>query len=120
MGKEKKAGAALSETVGKNIQACRKRTGLTQNQLAQELGIEVETVSRYERGIVAPSFSQLENICNVFEIPPWLLFSDGSFVPDVQAMTITELLKGLSSRNKEFVLQFAQTYAQHHHAKKKP
>ena len=119
MAKKGKTSQALAVIVGRNIQACRKRKGMTQNQLAQELGIEVETVSRYERGVVAPSFPQLENICAMFDIAAWVLFSDGSEVPTVQDMAIAELLKGLSTRDRDFIRSHVQAYAEHHQVKKK-
>jgi transcriptional regulator with XRE-family HTH domain len=117
--KPRKIGATLSVMVGKNMQACRKKKGITQNQLAQELGIEVETVSRYERGILAPSFPQLEKICTVFDVAAWVLFSDGSDVPNVQDTTIAELFKGLSTRDRDFIRAHVQAYAEHHQVKKK-
>lgn len=113
-------GATLSIVVGKNMQARRKQMGITQNQLAQELGIEVETVSRYERGILAPSFPQLEKICKVFNVAAWVLFSDGTDAPGAQDMTIVELFKGLSTRDRDFIRSYVQAYAEHHQIKKKP
>lgn len=105
---------SLSAVVGKNIQASRKAKGLTQNQLAQELGVEVETVSRYERGLRAPSFPQLEKICSVLDVPAWLLFSDGRDMPDANAAVISELLSGLSNRDVEFVMSFVRQYCAQH------
>ena len=74
MTKAKKTRSSLTSIVGKNIRRHRIRAGMTQNQLAQELEIEIETVSRYERGVVAPSFTQIESLCNVFGITAWMLF----------------------------------------------
>ncbi|HTD02673.1 helix-turn-helix transcriptional regulator [Undibacterium sp.] len=119
MAKTKTTGATLSVIVGKNIQACRKRKGLTQNQLAQALEVEVETVSRYERGTVAPSFPQLENICAVLDVTANVLFSDGYDAPNAQDFVIGELLKGLSTRDRDFIRSYVQQYAEHHQTKKK-
>lgn len=104
----------LAQAVGKNIKAGRKIKGMTQNQVAQELGVETETVSRYERGLLAPSFHQLEKICALLGMPAWMIFSDGDSTPDAQAMTIAELLKGLSSREIEFVVSYVKLYAEYH------
>jgi len=109
----------LSVVLGKNMQACRKRMGMTQNQLAQELGVEVETVSRYERGVIAPSFPQLENICTVLNVAAWVLFSNGTDSPNAQDMTIAELFKGISSRDRDFIRSYVHAYAEHHQVKRK-
>jgi len=117
MAKAKKAPSSLSAIVGKNIRAYRVRKGLTQNQLAQELGLEIETVSRYERGFVAPSFSQIENMCTVFGINAWMLFMDSQDIPDARGMLISELMKGLSKRDSDFMQSLVQAYAEHHQEK---
>ena len=114
MVKLKKDAASLSVIVGRNMQVCRKRKKMTQNQLAQELGVEVETVSRYERGLVAPSFPQLEKICTVLDVAAWTLFSDGKDIPDMRDIVISESLDGLSTKDRDFIRSFVQAYAEHH------
>jgi len=111
-----KSGATqlLSAIVGHNIRVRRTQLGLTQNELARALGIEVETVSRYERGLVAPSFPQLGKLCDVLGIPAWTLFSDGSSVPDAHGYTVDDLLSELSVRDREFVIAFVRLYVKHH------
>jgi transcriptional regulator with XRE-family HTH domain len=105
---------SLAQIVGGNVRAARKIKGWTQSDLAQELGVETETVSRYERGLLAPSFPQLEKLCNALDVPAWMLFSDGDGTPDARAMTIVELLKGLSARDVEYVVSSINLYAEHH------
>jgi transcriptional regulator with XRE-family HTH domain len=51
---------------------------LTQNALAQALGVAIETLSRYEREALAPSFPQLEKLCAVLDVQARPLFSHGS------------------------------------------
>lgn len=104
----------LSAVVGSNIKAKRAELGLTQNALAQALGVEIETVSRYERGSIAPSFTQLEKLCTALGVHAWQLFSDGSVVPDTKGRTLDDLLAQLSSRDREFVLAFIRSYVAHH------
>lgn len=109
---------SLSVIVGRNMQKRRQALGLTQSQLAEMLGVEMETVSRYERGIVAPSFPQLEKVCDVLQIQAWTLFSDGTEVPSAEG-GIGELLQSLHSRDREFVVSFVKNYVEHHKPKKR-
>lgn len=106
--------SSLMVIVGINIRAARKIKGFTQSDLAQSLGVETETISRYERGLLAPSFPQLEKLCKVLSTPAWLLFSDGESAPDAQAVSISELLKGLTTRDVEYVVSVIRLYAEYH------
>jgi transcriptional regulator with XRE-family HTH domain len=105
---------SLPVVVGNNIRTRRTQLTLTQTVLARTLGIEVETVSRYERGLIAPSFPQLERLCEVLKIPAWALFSDGSAVPDAEGSTLDRLLGELASDDRAFLLSFIRSYVEHH------
>ncbi|WP_044528363.1 helix-turn-helix domain-containing protein [Herbaspirillum sp. B65] len=62
------------ELVAQNIRRERLKLGLTQLQLANHLDIEMETVSRYERAMLSPSFDKLDRMAQLFQIAPWRLF----------------------------------------------
>ena len=51
--------------VGARLRAARRDTGLTQKQLAQGLGVESITVSRWERGVTSPSLPRLARIAEL-------------------------------------------------------
>lgn len=53
---------------GEAIQRTRKERGLTQEQLAESIGITSNTVSRIERGQLIPALPTLVDICNVLKI----------------------------------------------------
>ena len=118
MTKTKKAVRSLSVIVGKNIRTYRVRKGLTQNQLAQELGLEFETISRYERGLVAPSFLQIENICTFFDIHAWMLFLNNQDT-SAHVELLSELIGGFSKHDGDFILSFIQAFAEYQQAKGK-
>jgi transcriptional regulator with XRE-family HTH domain len=52
----------LSVRLSRNISARRRSLGLTQAQLAERLGVDTETLSRFERGKHLPSLSTLERL----------------------------------------------------------
>ena len=64
----------LAIIVGANISAKRKRKGMNQVQLAEQLGIGPDSLSRIESGITAPKFQTLEKIAQVLECPVAELF----------------------------------------------
>ncbi|HNP31803.1 MAG TPA: helix-turn-helix transcriptional regulator [Flavobacterium sp.] len=53
---------------GVNLRKVRLEKGFTQEQLANELGVEVSQISRIERGIISTSVIMLYSISNVLEV----------------------------------------------------
>ena len=53
---------------GKRIKNLRKEKGLSQNALAETLGINVKTVSKAERGIIGLSVDNLIQISSYFNV----------------------------------------------------
>jgi transcriptional regulator with XRE-family HTH domain len=54
---------------GGNLRKLRLEKGFTQEQLANELGIEVSQISRIERGVINTSVVMLYNISSILNIP---------------------------------------------------
>ena len=57
----------LAAIVGANMAALRKERGWNQIEFAERLGIGADSLSRMERGLVAPRFSRLEHIAATLE-----------------------------------------------------
>ena len=51
--------------MGKRLRTARRSSGLTQKQLADELGVESITVSRWEREVTSPSLPRLRRIAEL-------------------------------------------------------
>ena len=51
------------------LQQCRKRSGLTQEQLAERLNISRTAVSKWESGRGFPNIEALKNLSRVFQVP---------------------------------------------------
>lgn len=64
------------EKIGKFIAACRKEKGMTQNELAEKLGVTDKAVSKWENGRCMPDISSLRTLT------------------DELGITINELLSG--------------------------
>lgn len=54
--------------LGKRIKKIREEKGFTQQQLADELGISIHTVSKYEQGQREPSMEIMNKIANILEV----------------------------------------------------
>lgn len=66
--------ANLRILFGKNLRKIRRRKDLTQEKLAEALGVSVEFISNMERGVNAPSFETIEKIAQAFDLSVSQLF----------------------------------------------
>ena len=67
-------------TTGDILRTARKRAGLTQQQLAEQLGIAVMSVRRYESGTREPNMPMLTRISEILNCPVQTLL--GSHMPN--------------------------------------
>lgn len=58
------------------IRNARKAAGVTQEQLAEVLGINRATLSKYETGVIEPSVSQLKTIAAALRIDFYVLANE--------------------------------------------
>lgn len=63
------------EKIGKFIAQCRKDKNLTQQQLAEQLGISDRAISKWERGLNLPDASLYKPLCEILDITFNELFS---------------------------------------------
>ena len=58
----------MENKLAENIRSCRKNLGLTQEQLAERLGITLGTVSKWERGSSEPDLGYLMDLAELFHV----------------------------------------------------
>ena len=98
------------EKVGRFIAALRKEKNLTQEQLAEKLGISNKTVSRWEQGKGFPDVSLLQELCELLDISvserlPGEKMADDNFRTKVEENTIKILEACRSSVESEKHIQ---------------
>jgi len=64
----------MSETMGQIIRRLRKERNLTQEELAEQLNVTYQAVSRWENGTGMPDISQIVPLSNVFGVTTDVLF----------------------------------------------
>ena len=67
----------LKVQFGKRLQQLRMQAGMTQEQLAAEIDLTIESVSNIERGIHGPKFENLEKIADALNISVKEMFEFG-------------------------------------------
>ena len=58
----------MEQTVGKRIMTLRKSRGMTQDQLAEKVGVSAQAVSKWENDISCPDISLLPKLAEVFQV----------------------------------------------------
>lgn len=66
----------IKEVIAENLIKLRKKSGLTQGEMAEKLNYSDNAVSRWERGEVTPSVETLEQISLLFKVPLTALFEE--------------------------------------------
>lgn len=64
-------------TIGERIKAAREKTGMTQVELGEKVGVSGVAIMRYEKGQRQPRYDQLQRIANALGVSVYELF-DGS------------------------------------------
>lgn len=92
----------LASRLSRNITARRHVIGLTQAQVAERLGVDTETVSRFERGKHVPSLLTLERLAAVLATTVGELLAEKPNQSDDQSLVITSWMAALRPDDQAF------------------
>ena len=111
--KNKNQGSSLGLTLGANIAERRKKLGWTQADLAECIGVDTETVSRFERGSNLPSLQRLEKLADALKIPLYRLVAASSPRHDDQSLILDEWMSELTPNDREFAMNTLKQLCAH-------
>lgn len=102
-------------TVGSRLRELRKRRGLTQSELARQIGIQQSDLSRMEKGEYRVSLDNLFRILAVFEMDIAEFFADAAPKPQPATQPLShddmqtlQLLRKLSPEARREVQEFIE------------
>lgn len=101
----------LAVAVGRAISKHRVRSGLTQEAVAERLGVGNEAVSRIERGIVMPNITRLLELADIFGCEAAELLSEVSPLVEDQASRVNHLLAALDQSDRQLVIELVERLA---------
>jgi transcriptional regulator with XRE-family HTH domain len=104
---------SLAIKIGGSVAAIRKENGWTQGGLAERIGVETETVSRFERGATLPSLVTLQRLALALNTTMADLIGEGSSMPNDQARVISAWLADLRSGDREFIVGMLKHWCAH-------
>lgn len=102
----------LAKVVGLAIAKQRMLRELTQEQVAEQLGIGGEAVSRIERGIVMPNIERLMQFAEIFGCEAADLLTQASPRSEDQAVRISQMLNQLTDADRQLVLELIERLTQ--------
>ena len=94
----------FAKRIGKALAKQRIARNLTQEQVATQLGVEQETISRFERGATLPPLLRLIDLAEIFDVPLDALVRSGSARSIDQAIDLADVLSPLSEEDRVWVL----------------
>ena len=103
----------LARGVGAAIAQARQAVGLTQEQVAEALGIGPEAVSRMERGSAMPSLVRLVQFAELFDCPAEQFFKRGSGMAADHASLMLDMIGPLQKADRLFVLDIVEKTCAH-------
>lgn len=90
------------ETLGKRIAALRKAKGLTQEQLAEKVGVSAQAVSKWENDVSCPDITLLPLLADLFDVSVDELLGVKPVEPHVIILDKDETPKDENKRNRSF------------------
>ncbi len=63
-------------TISSNIRMLRKKSGYTQIELAEKLGVSIATLRRWEAGETAPNATRIVELAGILNVPPDEIVAD--------------------------------------------
>ncbi len=92
----------IKKIVGLRIKELRMSEGLTQEQLAERIGLQPQTIAAIETGRSFISADVLSKFCNYFNVEPSVFFSKKiNYLSDESINYITEIKRLLPSFTEE-------------------
>ncbi len=93
----------LALKMGRAIAVRRQQRQLTQAELAEAIGVEQETISRFERGATLPPLGRLSDVADALSCPLDDLLRTGSPRLEDRAQGIARILEKLTEPDRRLV-----------------
>lgn len=102
---------AVARTIGKAIARRRTMAGLTQEEVAERLGLGQEAVSRMERGVASLTVARLATLAEIYRCNVAQLVTESSEREDDQARALSAVLSRLPHADRELLIEWMNVFA---------
>jgi len=99
----------INKKIGKRIAEFRKQSELSQSELAEQVKLSTEYISRLERGVNAPSIQTLNILADVLNVSirDFLTFTDGEDW-SVEIESLVVLLRNKKGKTIQKILKLSE------------
>ena len=93
------------------IKEIREKSGMTQKDVADNMGLSVQTISRYEKGLRSPSVKVLRELCGVLNVSmDYMTDVDRLMTISGKENMIIELYRSADHRTKDDALMILRDH----------
>ncbi|MDY0747928.1 helix-turn-helix transcriptional regulator [Paucibacter sp. R3-3] len=103
----------LASRIGSRIASARANAGLTQEYVAENLGIGNEAVSRMERGVALPTLERLYEFADLYDCRVDAFLLDSSNRGADLGAAIAQRLAGLQPADREMLVRVIEQLSEH-------
>ncbi len=96
--------------IGNNLYALRKKTGMTQAEVAEAAGVSDRTYAEIERGSVNMRLETALRICRVLGVTPDVILTEKDPTPSADEDELMARLQACSPKEKETALRLLSVY----------
>lgn len=101
----------IKKLLGERIREFRKAKGLTQEQLAERVGVEPRHISRIEGGYNSPSIERLAKISEALNVPIKDFFDFMHLnTSEERLKDIDGLIKGMNEENQQIIYKIIHAF----------
>ncbi|MBF0227959.1 MAG: helix-turn-helix transcriptional regulator [Desulfobacterales bacterium] len=102
------------------LKAVRNESGLTQGQLAELIGVDIQRVSKYERGVMVPTTDIIVKIADILKVNLDYLLRDGTNktigkVKDSQLLDYIGEIDNLPDKDRDTLKILLEAFIKKHH-----
>jgi len=111
--------ANLQKRIGRVIARKRKAADMTQEVVAEHLGLGTEAFSRIERGLVSPDLFKLYELAELFKCRVDAFLTESSRAELDQISYIDDMLGGMTAADRQLVVSIVEKLSGHLSKKQK-
>ncbi len=96
-------------SIAKRLSEIRRKKGLTQQALADAIGLHVTQVKRYESGNSKPSLEAIKKISKTLRVTTdYLVFDEDELEPDADLALQFQAIAAMSSKEKQVIQELLE------------